>query len=305
MSKTGLLVPLTVVLLVPCLVLGEEPSAGDAAHFLRDGLGARGRSMGSAYVALAEDFTAPFWNPALSIQSPSTVVGGGLEHRNSGLFVFSVLGGWYASETWSAGVVVMTSDLYNVYQLSGGLRFGAVALGLGVKGYRFGIPGDSGTGLGLDLGVRCATRLGGSILTLAAVSRDIGWTPIRWGSTGSVTVDRTTWVNRIGVAVAVPLSWGEWALELDGELAMRRPPEEDESGYWGQAAEVNVSVGTTFRWPGLHVRAGVQRYDVLDSDARFRPTVGVGIVAGSLSVDLALIPSPLGSTYLGGFQVAL
>jgi len=237
------LVLLSIVFLGSCVVLGEELGAGDAAHFLRDGLGARGRGMGSAYTALADDFIAPFWNPAPTIQSPSTIVGGGLEQRSSGLFTFSTLGGWHTTK-----------------------------------------------------------RL---ILTLAAVSRDIGWTSIRWGSLETVDVDRTAWVNRVGVALAIPLSRGEWTIELDGEFSLRRPPEAGDADYWKHAAEGNVSLGTAFRWAGISIRAGVQRFDVLSPDSRFRPTVGLGIAVGGLVVDLALIPSPLGATYLGGFQVDL
>jgi len=137
------------------------------------------------------------------------------------------------------------------------------------------------------------------------VSRDIGWTPIRWGALGDDVVDRTAWVHRVGVAVTIPLFGGEWVIELDGEVSTRRPPEAGETDYFGQTGEANVSLGTVFRWQGISVRAGVQRFDVLEPNARFKPTVGLGIALGGFAVDLALVPSPFGSTYLGGFQVEL
>ena len=112
-------------------------------------------------------------------------------------------------------------------------------------------------------------------------------------------------MNRVGVALAIPLSRGEWTIELDGEFSLRRPPEAGGADYWEQAAEANLSLGMAFQWYGLHVRAGLQRFSILDPNARFRPTVGLGIVVGGLAIDLALVPSPLGSTYLGGFQVDL
>jgi len=282
-----------------------DVSAGDAAHFLRDGVGASGRGVGSAYVAHANDFTASFWNPAPAVQSPSTMVGGGLEQRNSGLFTFSLLGGRYDTERWSAGVVVLTSDVYDVYHLAGGVRFGSVSAGLSVRGYQFGVPGDRGSGLGLDVGARYALDLGGSTLTLAAVSRDIGWTPIRWGATQTLAVDRVAWVSRVAVALTVPLEMGDWTFELDGELSTRRPPEVGESDYWMHAGGLNLSLGAVFRWAGISVRAGVQRYALLEPGARLRPTVGLGITVGTLSIDLALVPSLLGSTYVGGFQAEL
>jgi hypothetical protein len=280
-------------------------TAGDAAHFLRDGLGASGRAVGSAYVAHGDDFTAAFWNPAPVVQSPSTVVGGGLERRNNGLFTFSLLGGRYDTDGWSAGAVVLTSDLYDVYHVAGGFRIGAASVGLAVRNYQFGVPGDRGSGVGLDAGGRYTIGLDRFAVTLAAVSHDIGWTSIRWGALETLAVDRVAWVNRIAMALTMPLERGEWTLELDGELSTRRPPEAGESGYWTQAGELNVSLGTVFRWAGIHVRAGIQRFDVLEAGARFRPTVGLGITVGSLSIDLAFIPSPLGITYLGGFQAEL
>jgi hypothetical protein len=305
MAASLLIALLCLVVVATWVGATGEPSAGDAAHFLRDGLGARGRGMGSAFIAGADDFTAPFWNPAPTVQSPSTVIGGGLEQRNSGLFTFSTLGGWYATEAWGAGVVVVTSDLYDVYHVAGGLRLESLALGIGVKSYRFGIPGDSGSGLGLDIGARYAIERNGLMLTLAAVSRDIGWTSIRWGVLETLAVDRTAWVNRLGLALSIPLRGGDWTFELDGEFSLRRPPEAGDADYWEQVTEGNLSLGTVFRWAGISIRAGVQRLDVLNPGARFRPTVGLGIAVGGLAVDLALIPSPLGATYLGGFQVDL
>ena len=195
--------------------------------------------------------------------------------------------------------------MYDVYHASGGVRFGFVAVGLAVKSCQFGIPGDSGSGLGFDVGARYAIELDGPSLTLAAVSRDIGWTSIRWGPLGTIAVDRTAWVNRLGVALGIPLSRGEWTIELDGEFSLRRPPEAGDADYWGEAAEANLSLGMLFRWAGISIRAGVQRFDVLSPDARLRPTVGLGIAVGGLAIDVALIPSPLGTTYLGGFQVDL
>jgi len=277
--------------------------AGDAVHFLRDGLGASGRGVGGAYIALADDFAASFWNPAPSIQSPSAVLGGGLERRNNGLFTFSILGGHLDREMWSAGAVVVTSDVYHIYLLSGGIRSGSLSAGVSIRSYQFGVFGDRGSGLGLDIGVRCAVDLIGAGVVLSAVSRDIGWTEIRWGRTETLAVDRAAWVNRMAVAMEVPLKRGMWSVEVDGELATRRPPNVGETGYWENVGEANISVGLALEWTGVRICAGVQRYAVSGIDARFRPTIGLGIAIGSISLDIALIPSPLGSTYLGGFEV--
>lgn len=287
------------------VLCAEVPGAGDAAHFLRDGLGASCRGAGSACVALTDDFTAPFWNPAPAVQSPSSIVGGGLEQRNRGLITFSVLGGRVDARVWSAGVVVLASDMYDVYHLSAGFRFGSASAGFSIRSYQFGVPNDRGSGLGLDLGVRWVIHYGGTTLSFAAVSRDIGWTPIRWGAAEILAVDRVAWVNRIAVAVEVPLVRGEWLLEVDGESSSRRPPLQDESGYWAKAGELNISLGTAYSWAGICVRIGVQRYDLLKPGSLFRPTMGLGIAVDDFRLDVALVPSMLGSTYLGSFQVEL
>ncbi len=63
MSKPCLLLALTAALLVP---LGPHPAWATryAGEFLRIGAGARALGMGSAFVGLADDGTASYWNPA-------------------------------------------------------------------------------------------------------------------------------------------------------------------------------------------------------------------------------------------------
>ena len=78
---------------------------------------------------------------------------------------------------------------------------GQAAFGLAVKNYRFGIPGDRGVGIGFDSGIRWIIDLGQAELALAAISRDIGWTEIRWTNMGETTIDHAAWVNRIAAAV--------------------------------------------------------------------------------------------------------
>ncbi|MHB9131609.1 MAG: OmpP1/FadL family transporter [Armatimonadota bacterium] len=51
-------------LLMACLLLLGFCGPGTASAFRANGLGARARAMGGAYVAIADDTTASFWNPA-------------------------------------------------------------------------------------------------------------------------------------------------------------------------------------------------------------------------------------------------
>jgi hypothetical protein len=54
-----------ILLLAASFLMGQFTKEGTtAAQFLKLGVGARGMSMGAAYVALADDGTAHYWNPA-------------------------------------------------------------------------------------------------------------------------------------------------------------------------------------------------------------------------------------------------
>ena len=305
MFKTLVFLLALLVSSLACGAVVDENSAGDAAHFLRNGLGARERSMGGACTALSDGMAAAFWNPAPSIQSDSMIVGGELENRNLGLFQFSYLGGGLSIGHWGFGTVVLTSDIYDMYLLSGGYRIGQLAFGAGVKNYQFGIPGDRGTGIGFDSGIRWTIDLGQAELALAAVSRDIGWTRIKWTTLGDTTIDRVAWVNRVAAAVTLPVLTGQCSLEADLEFATKRPPRPGEEDYRERTAETNLSLGVELSWSGIAIRAGVQRYDLLTNESRLHPTFGIGISLDAITIDLAIVPSFLGSTYLGGFQVSL
>jgi hypothetical protein len=55
-----------IMMLVVCLqATAQNPNLGTSgAQFLKIGVGARAAAMGGAYVAIVQDATAPFWNPA-------------------------------------------------------------------------------------------------------------------------------------------------------------------------------------------------------------------------------------------------
>ena len=63
MKRTFQLILLTLFML-SCAAVVQADSAGRAGAFLKMGVGARALGMGSAFVGLADDSTAAFWNPA-------------------------------------------------------------------------------------------------------------------------------------------------------------------------------------------------------------------------------------------------
>ena len=58
---------ITMIFLLPCISSGAEETEIEKAgtgHFLYDGVGARPLAMGGSFVAVADDVTATYWNPA-------------------------------------------------------------------------------------------------------------------------------------------------------------------------------------------------------------------------------------------------
>lgn len=52
------------ILLLPCSSLWAQPASGRPGAFLRMGVGARALALGGTFVALADDPSAAYWNPA-------------------------------------------------------------------------------------------------------------------------------------------------------------------------------------------------------------------------------------------------
>ncbi len=76
MRKIASLLSIVSLLLICSPAMGQETIAID--HFA--GVGARAMGMGGAYIAIAEDFTATYWNPAGLAQIRRIELYGGLAH---------------------------------------------------------------------------------------------------------------------------------------------------------------------------------------------------------------------------------
>ncbi|MEW6618480.1 MAG: PorV/PorQ family protein [bacterium] len=63
-----LLITLIIICCLPCVIYAETGDAGQAARYLRIGVGARALGMGGAYVAVCDDASATYWNPAGLVQ---------------------------------------------------------------------------------------------------------------------------------------------------------------------------------------------------------------------------------------------
>lgn len=285
---------------------GDELGAGDAAHFLRDGIGARSKGMGGAFVATADDVTNTYWNPAGLIQSPSARVGGTYENRYGGLLESQYLAGTLFSTTVGGGLLWVHSDIYSVYSISTALGLGKLALGITGKLYSFSAPGQRASGVGIDLGSLVRTSLGNVNLAFGITSADIGWSKIQWQGEGYMARDHVAWVTRLGTTVSSPAPFGSWRIAADLEIALRRPPRQGDSDYLATVLQSNLSLGMEVWLDWIAARAGLANISLEEGGGlSARMTLGLGVQMGGIALDAAWVPSQLGSTYILSTEVRL
>ena len=289
------LLPLALALLLTGAVHAASRYAGE---FLGLGAGARSAALGSAYVALADDATAGYWNAAgLSALNSRQVHLTHSEHF-SGLiqrdFVAvarpgRLLHGMALSvvrmgiddihftelpdplqppSTDNRPLIASTEQSadYALY-LSGSRRLGArLSLGLSAKAIYRQVASINAYGFGLDLGVRYQLS---HQIALAANVRDATTTPIVWNTDST---DRIQPSLLLGVAYAIPIAEGQ----TTALLATR-------SGGDASAAtdDVPLNAGLEYRHRYIALRAGLEEG---------RQSFGLGLTPHrNLDLDLAYL----------------
>lgn len=289
------LLPLALALLLTGAAHAASRYAGE---FLGLGAGARSVALGSAYVALADDATAGYWNAAgLSALSSRQVHLTHSEHF-SGLiqrdFVAvarpgRLLHGMALSlvrmgiddihftelpdplqppNTDNRPLIASTEQSadYALY-LSGSRRLGArLSLGLSAKAIYRQVASINAYGFGLDLGVRYQLS---HQIALAANVRDATTTPIVWNTDSS---DRIQPSLLLGVAYAIPIAEGQ----TTALLATR-------SGGDASTAtdDVPLNAGLEYRHRYIALRAGLEEG---------RQSFGLGLTPyRNLDLDLAYL----------------
>jgi hypothetical protein len=300
-SKTACVVMFIVAMsfLLVSLVQGQASGAGDAAHFLRNGLGARARGMGGAFVAVANDVTAIQWNPAGISTYSGLRIGGSYENEFGGLLTSQSLGGVYGEEVWGIGGLWFNLDLYSVYFVSAGMVVENWSFGVSGKLYSFAYGAQMARGVGIDVGIMFDSPLDGPELTVGLVSHDIGWSVIRWQGVEDQEEDNVAWVTRLGVAVAGETDFGRLMGTVDLELALPRPPHDDEVNYLSSNAELGLDLGAEVTFQAFAVRTGLVDISFSEEGGlQVHPTLGAGAQILGIEVDAAWMPDALGSTYL-------
>ena len=291
MSKS--LLPLALALLLTGAAHAASRYAGE---FLGLGAGARAAALGSAYVALADDATAGYWNAAgLSalrdrrvhlthaehfsglVQRDFVAIArpGRLLHGMALSLVRLGLDGIHFTELPdpqqppspdNRPLIASTEQSadYALY-LSGSRRLGArLSLGLSAKAIYRHVASINAYGFGLDLGVRYQLS---HQLALAANVRDAVTTPIVWNT------DRTDRIRPsllLGVAYAVPVAGGHTTALLSTR-----------SGGDTAAADIPLNAGLEYRHHYIALRAGLEEG---------RPSFGLGLTPHrTLDLDFAYL----------------
>ena len=289
------LLPLALALLLTGAVHAASRYAGE---FLGLGAGARSAALGSAYVALANDATAGYWNAAgLSALSSRQVHLTHSEHFSGliqrdfvalarpGRFLHGMalslvrmgIGDIHFTElpdplqspsTDNRPLIASTEQSadYALY-LSGSRRLGArLSLGLSAKAIYRQVASINAYGFGLDLGVRYQLS---HQIALAANVRDATTTPIVWNTDST---DRIQPSLLLGVAYAIPIAEGQ----TTALLATR-------SGGDASTAtdDVPLNAGLEYRHRYIALRAGLEEG---------RQSFGLGLTPHrSLDLDLAYL----------------
>jgi hypothetical protein len=287
--------------LVPLLLLAAGPRLAGAAPgetgfaFLKLGVGARAMGMGSAYVALADDPTASYWNPAglASIQGTQVTAMHNewiLDFRQEYAAVGTRLGpggvgfsfsGFYGDEIEQrddTGILtghygfndIAVSGAYGL-QVTKGLNGGAA-----VRYVREMIDNEDATALTFDLGAlyhvgESGVSLGGAVQNLGGDAKFVAESfplPLTW---------------RLGGAFSKHLE----SLKGRGTLSAEYRQARDDDGHFHLGAEYAYKDRVALRVGG--------KFGYDDQDVTF----GVGVMKDWFRFDYALAPvsSDLGTTH--------
>jgi hypothetical protein len=269
-----------------------------AAAFLRRGVGARALGMGGAFVSIADNYSALYWNPAGLARIPAAQVGGsssdlfgvGIYHNFiAGALPFVIntqtpslqigLGAGYTEMTAEVQVVSPGGQSVGMIQYAErlitvgiGLRLpNRLSLGATVKMYSFLAPkagvdgGDaSALGFGIDLGVLAPLSPN---LWLGLAAADVGNTRLKWHNTPTEPTDLVMGRYTVGVAF----------VQDDLVLAVDYVHEALGEGF--------VRAGVEYSLGFLALRAGVTKR----TRGPWAFSAGAGVEVGDLGFDVAWV----------------
>ncbi len=289
--RKALLVGLTLAL-VGAFAAGLQAWAAEgigAGSTYQFGVDARALGMGGAFVAVADSYSATYWNPAGLAQLSKTTIGGmntnkfgqGINFNFASAATnlgFVAVGGTFIGSTISGietfdaqgnpGATVDDNEMLFGGSAAMALPLGSLGAMAGVTGkyYTHSLAGEHGSGFGFDAGLQLKVS---DSITIGADASDLGGTKITW-STGAV--DDVSMYTRVGAALSLaqPVPWTV-AAQYDVEAGL-------------------LHVGAEFRpTEQIAIRVGAMK----PSDGDFSLTAGAGLMLGSISVDAAFVQNKL------------
>ena len=287
--------------------LASSAASRYAGEFMAVGGGARALALGNAYVAMAEDATAGYWNPAGLAYLPNREAhlmhaerfGGQVQHDYLAWARPSARAWGFACTFTRVGVsdiaytvlqdpsrpmgpenrpvvASMESSADYVAYLSAGRRLGRrLAVGASAKGVYRTVSGFRAHGAGIDLGLRYHV---GNRVWAGATVRDAAATPIRWNTDATDTVHPSL---VLGMAAPVPLGRGHATVLAGSRLGGDASSSSNNHAY---------NVGLEYRYRFLALRGGMDES---------HPSFGLGLRPHArIALDLAYLQhDDLESTY--------
>jgi len=231
MRKFTILLICTSLLSLGLIALAEGTNAGS---FARDGIGARALALGGAFVAIADDTSAGFWNPAGVAYLDGYNLGGmyviggqfgisDIKYQDLSLLAKPRLAQIGSSSLFGFGITWINhvvsgipysgdegsgtfSDDESLFLISIGAPFaiGDWSLGIGanLKYYLHSLLTGRGSGVGFDIGILLKGRIGEVPVSFGFVSADSLETAIQWRGTEHNPVNYVPWIIKVGASAA-------------------------------------------------------------------------------------------------------
>lgn len=287
------------------------PFAKYGGEFLSTGIGARALGMGGAFVSVADDASAGYWNPAgmIFVQRREMVfmhserfgeivnydaagfvqqLGSDNSTRSAFGFSFTRLGIddiYYTRKDESTGRVVIdriVSDAeWGVFLSYGRLWSKSISVGGSVKMVRKSVGEDSAMGLGLDLGVllRPWRRLSVGMNVQDATTTFLVWDSV------TETILPTA---KVGASYPFEIPMIRGALTVAADMDVRFEGRKYATAYWIGNASADLHLGLEYWYKKLlAVRIGQERSadNYLSAGAGFRIPLG----GNTLGIDYAFL----------------
>ena len=294
------------VLLVSLLCLGLSMSVfaegTNEGAFVRDGSGSRALALGGAFVAIADDASAGYWNPAGVGYLDGYHLGGmsvlggrfgisDIKYQALSLLARPVqtgsVSGFGVGITWLNHVVSgipytgdgdggTFSDNQSLFLMSVARTFvvgeeWGMSVGANLKYYRHTLLTGVGSGIGVDLGILLRGNIGDIPVSLGIVSMDTLETTVSWTGTAHNPKNYVPWIIKGGMSTAL----FDGVMRLSADIDFSPSPLHGDFPRYSQLDRLHLGI-EVLPVSQLALRGGV----IVWRDGTKRLSAGVGITPG-------------------------